>query len=71
LLDSLDEAAERRLRNAKPLRRAGDVPFVGDGNDVAEMPEFHCHTSKGMKIVANISWLNTIAQANFLTGSNG
>jgi hypothetical protein len=46
LLDGLDEAAERRLLNAKPLRRAGDVPFFGDGDDVAEMPQFHCHTSK-------------------------
>src|SRR5688572_23916811 len=54
-LDRLDEAAERRLLNSKPFRRAGDVPFFGDGDDVAEMPEFHCHTLKGMKIVSNIS----------------
>src|SRR5262245_27799582 len=64
LLDRLDQAAERRLRNAKALRRAGDVPFFGDGNDVAEMPEFHCHTSEGMKIMSNISWQNRIAQAH-------
>jgi hypothetical protein len=44
LLDRLDEAAERRLRDAKALRRAGDVPFLGDRDDVAVMPQFHCHT---------------------------
>jgi hypothetical protein len=44
LLNRLDEAAERRLLNAKPLRRAGDVPFFGDGDDRAEMPQFHGHT---------------------------
>ena len=54
--------------NAKPFRRAGDVPFFGDGDDVAEMPEFHSHTLKGMKIVSNISWLYAVAQANSLTG---
>src|SRR5262245_15417596 len=50
LFDRLDEAAERWLRNAKPLRRAGDVPFFGYSDDVAEMPQFHSHTPKGMKI---------------------
>src|SRR5262245_2748349 len=44
LLDRLDEAAERRLLNAKPLRRAGDMPFFCDGDDAAEMPQVHCHT---------------------------
>src|SRR5215510_15578903 len=67
LLDRLDQAAERRLRNAKALRRAGDVPFFRDSDDVAEMPEFHSHTPQGMKIVSNISWLNGIAHANPLT----
>src|SRR5437016_3562807 len=61
LLDRLDQAAEWRLLNAKPLRRARDVAFFCDGDDIAEMPQFHCHTLKGMKIVSNISWLNAIA----------
>jgi hypothetical protein len=33
--------------NAKSLCRASDVPFVGDGDDVAEMSQFHCHTLSG------------------------
>jgi hypothetical protein len=70
LLDRLDEAAERRLRNAKPLSRAGDVPFFGDGDDGAEMPEFYCHNTNDMKFVSNISWLGATAQANELTGLN-
>src|SRR5262245_33502540 len=64
LLDRLDEAAERRLRNTKPLRRTGDVPFFGDGDEAAEMPEFHCHNMNVMKIRPKISWLNAGPQAN-------
>ena len=41
LLDRLDQAAEWRLLNAKPLRRARDVAFFCDGDDIAEMPQFH------------------------------
>src|SRR5215470_750678 len=67
LLDRLDEAAERRLRNTKALRRAGDVPFFGDGDDVPEMPEFHCHTLQGMRIGSKISSPDAVAQANLLT----
>src|SRR5262245_32611596 len=55
LLDCLDQAAEGRLLNAKPLRRPWDVAFFGHGDDIAEMPQFHCHTPRGMKIVSNIS----------------
>ena len=36
-----DLLAERRLLHAKPLRGAGDVPFLGDGEEVAEMTQFH------------------------------
>src|SRR5262245_33625289 len=69
LLDRLDEAAERRLRNTKPLRRTGDVPFFGDGDEAAQVPEFHCHNMNVMKIGPNISWLNASTQANSLVGS--
>src|SRR5262245_31845851 len=36
LLDRFDEAAKWRLRYAKTLGRAGDVPFFGDRDDVAK-----------------------------------
>src|SRR5688500_16944569 len=55
LLDCLDKAAKRRLLNAEPFRRAGDVPFLGHGDKVAEMPELHFHTSRGMKFASLIS----------------
>jgi hypothetical protein len=41
LFDRLDEAAERWLCNTEPLRRAGDVSFLGNCNEGAEMSEFH------------------------------
>jgi hypothetical protein len=50
LLNGLDGTAERRLGNAKPLGGARDVPFFGNGDDVAKMPQFHCHTRKVSKI---------------------
>jgi hypothetical protein len=31
------------------------VPFFGDSDEVAEVPQFHCHTRKDMKFVLNIS----------------
>jgi hypothetical protein len=29
--------------DAKSLRGPGDVAFLGDRDEVAKMPQFHCH----------------------------
>src|SRR5262249_60692761 len=39
--DRLDALAERRLRNAKPLRGPCDVPFLGNSDEILQVPEFH------------------------------
>src|ERR1041385_2463759 len=42
-LESLDLLAERRLLHAEPFGGARDVALFGDGDKVAEVPQFHCH----------------------------
>ena len=43
-LERLDLLAERRLLHAQPLRRARDVPFMRDGDEIAKVTQFHsCH----------------------------
>jgi hypothetical protein len=37
----LDLPAERRLLHSKPFRSPRDVAFLGGGDEIAEMPEFH------------------------------
>src|SRR5262249_32656985 len=37
---------ERRLLHAKAFGGAGGVRFLGDSNEVPEVPEFHRHTQK-------------------------
>jgi hypothetical protein len=37
----LDLGAQRRLRDAQSLGRASKVQFLGDRDEVAEVPEFH------------------------------
>ena len=39
--ERLDLLAQRRLLNAQPLGGAGDVAFLGDRDEVAEMAQFH------------------------------
>ena len=38
---SLREEAERRLRDVRPLGRAGEVTRLGDGDEIAELVQFH------------------------------
>jgi lipase chaperone LimK len=40
-LDRLQLAAQRRLRHVQPLRRPRDVHFFRDGDEVAELAQFH------------------------------
>jgi hypothetical protein len=44
LFDRFDLSAERRLLHAEPLRGARDVSFLGDSDEISEVPQFHCHT---------------------------
>src|SRR5262244_3543585 len=39
--DRLDALTERRLLHAKPLRSPGDVPFLGNSDEILQVPEFH------------------------------
>jgi hypothetical protein len=41
VFERTDLAAERRLRDVESLRRAADVPFLGDGDEVADLREAH------------------------------
>jgi len=41
VLERADLAAERRLRDVEALCGATDVPFLGDGNEVADLREAH------------------------------
>ena len=44
LLQRVDLLTERRLLQAEPGRRARDVPLFGDGEEIAEMTQFHGQT---------------------------
>ena len=39
-----DLLAQRRLLNPEPRRCAGDMTLLGDGDEIAKMPQFHCDT---------------------------
>jgi hypothetical protein len=44
--DRLDLSTERRLLHTEPFRGACDVPFLGDSDEIPEVPQFHCHTKR-------------------------
>jgi len=46
-LQRADLLAERRLLHVEPPRRTGDVPLLGDGDEVAEMTQFHARAILG------------------------
>ncbi|MCY1241781.1 hypothetical protein D9M72_547020 [compost metagenome] len=39
--ERLDLDAQRRLRNVQALRGAREVELLGDGDEIAEMAQFH------------------------------
>src|SRR5262249_17177945 len=39
--DRLDALTERRFLHAEPLRGPCNVPFLGNGNEILQVPEFH------------------------------
>ena len=43
-LKRLNLLTQRRLLNAEPFGRAGDVAFFRHGNEISEMPDIHIHT---------------------------
>ncbi len=44
VLELADLAAQRRLGDVEDLGRAGEVPLIGDGDEVAKVAQFHNHT---------------------------
>jgi hypothetical protein len=42
-LQLLDLLGQRRLGHKQPLRRAGEVSFLGDGGEVAQQPGVDIH----------------------------
>jgi hypothetical protein len=40
----LDLAGERRLRDVQPFRGPREVPFVGQGDEIAKVTKFHDYT---------------------------
>ena len=59
-----DLLAERRLLDAEPLGRAGDVTLLGDGDEIAEVAQFHSHTYN----VSNSSRYHILDTARQLLG---
>ena len=57
-LDGFYLLAERWLLDAKPLCGPGNVPFLGNRNEVAEVPQFHLSYPKDMDFAVGILWLN-------------
>jgi hypothetical protein len=51
--DRLDPLTEWRLLHAELLGSARDVPFLGDRDEIAEVPEFHCHIQYDMNFAAS------------------
>ena len=45
LLESAHLLAYCRLRDVKALRCPAEVQFLGDGDEVPQMPELHCGSS--------------------------
>ena len=45
-------SAQWRLRYVKPRRRARHVLFFGDGDEVAQMAEFHSHPAYPLGMVS-------------------
>ena len=46
--------AERRLLHAEPLGRPRDMPFLGDGDEIAKMTELHVPYPIDMRIAVSI-----------------
>ena len=57
-LQRADLLAERRLLHAEPLGGAGDVAFFGDGDEVAEVAQFHLPYPVDMDFVSAILWID-------------
>ena len=59
-LEGFDLKAERRLLHAQTVRRAGDVAFLGDGDEVAKMAQFHARSYTKSMIAVEIIYLTAI-----------
>src|SRR5581483_4715729 len=55
-LECADLLAERRLLDAQPLRRAGDVTRFGHGDEIAQMAKLHMEYISRMDNDVSIYW---------------
>jgi hypothetical protein len=55
LLQELDLLAEGRLCDAQLFGGAREAAVIGDGNEIAQMPEFHVYPPH-MDVTAEIYW---------------
>jgi hypothetical protein len=53
-LERANLLAERGLLHPEPFRRPRDMLFLGDGDEISEMPEFHLPYPIDMNIVVII-----------------
>ena len=50
LLEQLDGPRQRRLRNIAPLRRSGEIQFLGDREEVADLMHFHATAPRSAEL---------------------
>ena len=63
-----DLLAQGRLLNAEAFRRSRDVAFLGDGNEIAKVPQLHLVYFLDMNFAVSIYWTSSRAGYNFSTG---
>src|SRR5712675_592092 len=60
-----DLLAQWRLLDAESFRRAGDMPLLGDGDEITEVPQFHLRYSDNMDRASVIYWTGAISATTF------
>ncbi len=63
--EGADLLAQRRLLDAESFRRAGDMPLLGDGDEITEVPQFHLRYSDHMDRASVIYWTGAISATTF------
>jgi hypothetical protein len=60
VLQKLDLAADRRLRDAQLGRRAGEIPVLRNRHEVAQLGEIHRHLPSAIGITERHDWAQII-----------
>ncbi len=56
VLERPDLPTQRRLSHVKPLRRAPDIVFLGDGDEVANLREAHARNATSRLVPSQVAW---------------